>query len=96
MRETLKQRSDADLKAIIADAQSILDERDKQRKDEAMRQIRAIAAEHGLSIEAKKAGKNADARPKLAMEAPAMHLNQPSPSGRPPCRPHPGRGTGAD
>lgn len=64
MRETLKQRSDDDLKAIIADAQSILDERDKQRKDEAMRQIRAIAAEHGLSIEARKTGKKRGRPPK--------------------------------
>lgn len=57
MRETLKQYSDENLKAIIKDAQSVLDGRDKQRKDEAMRKIRAIAAEHGLSIEAKKPGK---------------------------------------
>ena len=65
MRETLKQRSDDDLKAIIADAQSILDERDKQRQDEAMRLIRAIAAEHGLSFEARKTGKKRG-RPPIA------------------------------
>ena len=57
MKETLNQYSDENLKAIITDAQNILDERDRKRKEDAMRQIRSIAAAHGLSIEAKKPGK---------------------------------------
>ena len=68
MRETLNQYSDENLKAIIKGAQNILDERDKQRKSEAMRKIRAIASEHGLSIEAKKPGKKRGRPRKAAQE----------------------------
>jgi hypothetical protein len=53
MKETLKQYSDDDLKGLIAEAQAILRARDKHRKEDALRQIRAIASAHGLSIEAK-------------------------------------------
>lgn len=51
MRENLKQYKDDDLKGIILEAQKLLDERDRQRKEEAMKRIRAMASEVGLAVE---------------------------------------------
>ena len=53
MRETLSQYNDENLKGIIAEARKILDEREKQRKDETIRRIRSLAAEAGLTIDVK-------------------------------------------
>jgi hypothetical protein len=53
MRENLKQYKDHDLKGIILEAQKLLDERDRQRKEDAMKRIRAMAAEVGLAVEVK-------------------------------------------
>jgi len=64
MKENLKQYSDDDLKDLITEAQTILQARDKQRKEEAMRQIRSIAANHGLSIEARRPAKRRGRPPK--------------------------------
>ena len=68
MKETLKQHSDDDLKGLIAEARVILEARDKERKEEAMRRIRSIAAEHGLSIEARRPA-NKRGRPPKANKA---------------------------
>lgn len=53
MKDTLKQYSDDQLKAVIAAARDLLEERDRQRKDEAARRIREIAAASGLTVAVK-------------------------------------------
>ena len=53
MNEQLKHYSDEELLALISDAKEILHERDKLQKQEAMKQIRALAAEAGLSVQLK-------------------------------------------
>ena len=72
MKETLKQYSDDDLKGLIAEARVILEARDKERKEEAMRRIRSIAAEHGLSIEARRPANKRGRRPRRIKQAAAM------------------------
>ena len=64
MKDTLKQYNDDDLNSLIAEARTILNARDKQRKEDAMRQIRSIAAAHGLAIEARKPAKKRGRPPK--------------------------------
>ncbi|MCG7983346.1 MAG: H-NS histone family protein [Candidatus Thiodiazotropha lotti] len=46
----LEQSSDDDLRKLIADAESILDHRDRERKKEAQAKIQSIAKAHGLSV----------------------------------------------
>ena len=53
MNDQLNHYSDEELLALISDAKEILHERDKQQKQEAMKQIRALAAEAGLSVQLK-------------------------------------------
>ncbi|HKJ74231.1 MAG TPA: hypothetical protein VKA19_08965 [Alphaproteobacteria bacterium] len=64
MKETLEQYDDGGLRAIIAQAQEILDARDRERKAETARRIRALASEAGLSVEVKRQKKRG--RPKNA------------------------------
>ena len=53
MKDQLKQFKDDELKGFIVEAQRLLEERDRQRKEEAMKRIRAMAAEVGLAVEVK-------------------------------------------
>lgn len=51
IRDHLPDESDESLKAIIADASTLLDQRDRERKKQAIAEIKAIAAQHGLKVE---------------------------------------------
>lgn len=46
----LEQASDDELRKLIAEAEQILDRRDRERKKEALTKIQSIAKEHGLSV----------------------------------------------
>jgi len=53
MIETLKEKSDEDLKDLIAGIETILHDRDQQRKKHAMTKIQALAGEVGLLVHVK-------------------------------------------
>lgn len=53
MYEQLYQYSDEELLALIVQAKEILDQRDKEYKQETMRKIRELAANAGLSVQLK-------------------------------------------
>jgi hypothetical protein len=46
----LEQSSDDELRKLIAEAEQILDHRDRERKKEALEKIQSIAKAHGLSV----------------------------------------------
>jgi hypothetical protein len=46
----LESLSDSDLGAVIARSEQLLSARDKQRKTDAMEQIKALAKQNGLSV----------------------------------------------
>ncbi|MCU7837971.1 MAG: hypothetical protein KZQ94_01165 [Candidatus Thiodiazotropha sp. (ex Troendleina suluensis)] len=46
----LEQATDEELRQFIAQAELILDRRDRQRKKEALEKIQSIAKAHGLSV----------------------------------------------
>ena len=46
----LEQASDDELRKLIAEAEAILDRRDRERKKEALEKIQSIAKAHGLSV----------------------------------------------
>lgn len=46
----LEQSTDDELRKLIADAEAILDHRDRERKKEALQKIQSIAKAHGLSV----------------------------------------------
>jgi hypothetical protein len=48
--DDLDGRSDEDLSALIARASQILEARDRERKKQALEQIRQIAKTHGLAV----------------------------------------------
>jgi hypothetical protein len=45
-----EQSTDDELRKLIAEAESILDRRDRDRKKEALEKIQSIARTHGLSV----------------------------------------------
>jgi len=53
MNEPLNHYSDEELLALIVQAKDILDQRDKEYKQETMRKIRELAADAGLSVQLK-------------------------------------------
>ena len=57
MLEQLENYTDDQLMAIITQAHKVLDQRDRERRNEAAKRIRQLAAEVGLSVEIKGAKK---------------------------------------
>ena len=53
MLEQLENYTDDQLMAIITQAHKVLDQRDRERRNEAAKRIRQLAAEVGLSVESK-------------------------------------------
>ncbi|TQE99609.1 MAG: hypothetical protein FKY71_07780 [Spiribacter salinus] len=53
MMMNLEEYDDDGLKALIAEAETVLAERERRRRDETVRQIRALAEDAGLAVEVK-------------------------------------------
>jgi hypothetical protein len=53
MLDQLENYTDDQLMALITQAHKVLDQRDRERRNEAAKQIRQLAAEVGLSVEIK-------------------------------------------
>lgn len=66
MTGNLEEYDDQGLKDLIAEAEKVLAERERRRKDETVRRIRALADEAGLSVEVKARKKRGRPRKKSA------------------------------
>jgi DNA-binding protein H-NS len=91
MIETLKTLTDDDLRGIIDQAGNLLKQRDRERKENALGQARAILAQAGLSLKELSKVKAKNGKGKAPLPAGTKYLNPDNPvefyiagKGRPP------------
>lgn len=70
MLNQLENYTDDQLLALITQAHKVLDQRDRERRNEAAKQIRQLAAEVGLAVEIKGAKKRRGRPRKSSVSSP--------------------------
>ena len=78
MYDNLKQYTDDQLLELITQAHKILDERDHDRRKQAAKQIRLLAAEVGLAVEIKGTRKRRSRPRKTATQSKQSNSHEPA------------------